>query len=229
MKSFKELLYEDAPAFDLKKYYDEYNNLYFDGELPEITLRYKNIRPHGVCVSFQNRETKLLRLDRIEISNKYHMSYENFRNILVHEMIHAYLSVNQMTEREMHGIKFRRVMRQINNAHPELDVALNAEMEGIAQQNKKTFDVFLVDKHRGPNQYIIVTCKPENSDEWLDAIIRRYYGSGSGLTYLRSDDDNLLAFPVARKSNTIKFYVTDKTYYDHLLATGSEVRALPSI
>jgi hypothetical protein len=218
VKSFKQLLQEDAPKWNLQEEYEKFNQLYFQGELPQITLRYKNLRVHGVCISFQNKDTKVLRLDRIEISNRYHMSYENFKRVLIHEMIHAYLSVHQLTEREMHGVRFLSMMRNLNNRYG-LSIDVNAEMEGVAKVNKNVYDVWLVHKLK-ENKYVLAFLKDDKDEKGMQAVGSRYYTPNNRLIHMKSSSSELMGFGLSRSAKTMKMYLIDKEMFDKILSSG---------
>jgi len=94
----------------------EYNYLYFNNELPTPefgimhgcrTLGYFSVQ----------RDAPIGLTEKIEISDFYDYTEEEFRDVLVHEMVHYYLYYTGEDTRIRHGKAFKRMATWLNNEY----------------------------------------------------------------------------------------------------------------
>jgi hypothetical protein len=94
-----------------------FNDDYFDGVLPTPQLKsshsYRTLGYfHCDVDDFGNPYNEI-----IEISNYYDYTFEQFRDVLVHEMIHYYLLYMGIDTKCSHGKHFKRMCRELNEKY----------------------------------------------------------------------------------------------------------------
>ena len=121
--------------YRISLFFSAYNYDYFNGELP--TPKFKVIHKKdtlGTCwCSWLSRKDAV-----ISVTDKYILTEEQFRNILVHEMIHFYLAYTRKDMFCRHGKAFLEMMNDFNNRYglniqtfADLDEYEPAEEKGI--------------------------------------------------------------------------------------------------
>lgn len=107
------------PTVDfLKRNFDEFNRLMFDGQLPELPIAVGNARTSLGGLHFV-RHRKMLggveyRNFHIRISSRYDLDEREIEDVLIHEMIHYYILYNKLKDTSAHGVVFRKMMNDIN-------------------------------------------------------------------------------------------------------------------
>lgn len=90
----------DKTPEEYKKYYILFNKKYFNNELPEIPIENVTFKeadnPTNIGYSIFNINLNKQCLDKfsIKINKDYISNFDEFRNVLVHEMIHIYTYIN---------------------------------------------------------------------------------------------------------------------------------------
>ena len=91
----------------------DYNDMYFEGSLPmpefEIIHSFKNF---GLFESQIYNGT--IYNPVIKISDQWDYTKHQFRNILVHEMVHYYLAYNGIDMNGSHGKHFSKMAKELN-------------------------------------------------------------------------------------------------------------------
>ena len=102
----------------LEKRFETFNDAYFGGALPPVPLKLSRaVRSLGACTYKKRR--KLLGgykyYDfRIRVSTKYDLPESELEDVLLHEMIHYEILVNQWRDTSAHGRLFRARMKEFN-------------------------------------------------------------------------------------------------------------------
>ena len=99
--------------------FDTFNRLYFNNTLPRPTFRLSNARTFLGKISYRRTYDFWHRRRRDEnytlaISQRYDLPEEEIEDVIIHEMIHLYISVNHIRDTSTHGPSFRRIMNEIN-------------------------------------------------------------------------------------------------------------------
>lgn len=99
----------------------EYNQLIFNGELPEIPIQLSDAKGFlGVC-KYKRRKLPdgtVERYDfRLSINARIDMPEDELDDIIIHEMIHYYIGVNKIADTSAHGRVFRQMMKTINEQY----------------------------------------------------------------------------------------------------------------
>lgn len=109
-----------APSKEfLSTTFDLYNNLYFDGELPDIEVSYGNI---GTAVGqyIPNEPRSII------INSIYKLKYYQYRNVLVHEMCHYLTDLKGCGAGagDGHSKEWVALAEKLNRNFPELQITL---------------------------------------------------------------------------------------------------------
>ncbi len=105
----------------LQSRFESFNEVFFGGQLPPVPLKLGHAtRSLGACTYKKRR--KLFRgveyYDfRIRISTRFDLPENELEDILLHEMIHYQILVNQWNDTSAHGRMFRARMKEINEKY----------------------------------------------------------------------------------------------------------------
>lgn len=200
---------------NLDDVYSDLNKKYFNGELPKIPIKFTTSKIQGGYVDLlRNTRTDEIKIVGMGISKFFKRDKDNFIQIMLHEMIHVALAYDGVHEREMHGIMFKRKLREIEDKSG-ITIPLTDSVDNVVSDDvkSKTVDVLLIAHNRSSNG--------ENHIQWtvspfLVDVIHKYILNGhtlkqSGRTtfVVRTDDRMLLKYPVSRKlekTYNIKYY-----------------------
>lgn len=112
-----------------------YNDEYFGGVLPFPKIKVKHsFRVLGYFSCEYDEDDEMFN-QTIEISDNYDYTDEQFRDILVHEMIHYYLAYMGIDPQCNHGSEFRKMASEFNskygmNITSEIDLTPYSIREG---------------------------------------------------------------------------------------------------
>lgn len=102
---------------DLKAEYNRLNRELFGGELGSYPIKWNTRKDPLALVRIQRKNHSRTRWEdtvmRLEFSNMYEITYAQFLDRLAHEMIHVYVSENNL-EKDHHGHHFLKHMKRIN-------------------------------------------------------------------------------------------------------------------
>lgn len=240
MISFSEFLNEDNNDYvnisndELKDLYNEFNNKYFNGNLPDIEVKYGKIKgAGGVTQGKYNKKTKEVYPELIKITTYYKMTEEELYGIMIHEMIHVHLmsiGVHHDTGGQ-HGYKFkqkRKELLQKVNFHIPIDYkSYTAAKLNHDQLKTKEYDVLIRRYGNKDRCFITVFNKgvlEDNEDELrdmleYDAKVRRKEDEKFRYVIVRSDIKELSMFPHKRKISrkTFNMYKPEPEVLDKLL------------
>lgn len=101
----------------LRTWFDEFNREYFSSSLPEPRFVTGNARTQLGAMAYKWKSCmgrKRYYDYTIRISNYYDFDEKQFKNVLLHEMIHYYIVVKGINDTSSHGVVFRRIMNRMN-------------------------------------------------------------------------------------------------------------------
>ena len=105
----------------LEKRFETFNHACFGGALPPVPLKLSRaVRSLGSCTYKKRRPLfgKMQFYDFcIHVSTRYDLPEETIEDILLHEMIHYEILVNQRRDTSAHGRLFRARMEEINQTY----------------------------------------------------------------------------------------------------------------
>lgn len=156
-------LNESAPDYDLQGRYDEFNRLYFGGELPRIPLAFRPLKNFGGAVKAKvmpigpATHPALVRLGRpkyqagelnreslnMVISSTYVRTQKQFDEILLHEMIHVWEMAIAGVYYENHGPTFLKKRDEVAKASG-IDIPLTEDVRGLEMANPNAVEVGVI-------------------------------------------------------------------------------------
>lgn len=96
----------------LQKWYAEFNVMIFNNELPFVTIDYSRSKTRMGSVTYYWRPS-YKRFKKLSISNVYKFTENEYKHILLHEMIHIWQFVNNI--KPNHSYSFIKMMNRVNN------------------------------------------------------------------------------------------------------------------
>ena len=124
----------------LKTRFAVFNTCYFGGKLPEPAFKIMNSRTRlGMFTCRKERKgfflTRRVVENTIKISSFYDATARDYDNILLHEMIHYYISHSGRRDNSMHGRLFMAEMERLNNCGWQITVSVDTRKWTIAERN----------------------------------------------------------------------------------------------
>ena len=99
----------------LQNQFKKYNALFFNNELPWILIKIgRSKRNFGIYHTTTSRSTGKILNQHIMISKYYDQTAKQYDETLIHEMIHYYIRFKGIKDNSSHGIKFIKIMNDIN-------------------------------------------------------------------------------------------------------------------
>ena len=100
----------------MPRMFDECNLKYFNHSLPRP--KYGLMRKKTILAGFQYSKDKgkkhPIKWQKILFSECYDYTEEEFRNLMVHEMIHYYIAWNNIKDNKTHGNEFMKMAEEMN-------------------------------------------------------------------------------------------------------------------
>lgn len=108
-----------ANLANIAEAFDEYNRSYFEGKLP--VPMFDLLHSFRTCGYFQYTKggwfDKTLYDPTISMTDYYDFTEMQFKDIMVHEMIHFYLAYFSIDRRCRHGKKFMEMAERLNKTY----------------------------------------------------------------------------------------------------------------
>lgn len=101
----------------IKKNFDEYNSLYFNGILPSPIFSIENTYDYIGIFTYYKTTKKRKESYSISFSNYIDLNEEQFKNVLIHEMIHYYLVYTKIDLSFKHNANFKSIMNRLNSKY----------------------------------------------------------------------------------------------------------------
>ena len=103
----------------MSRMFRECNKKYFDGSLP--TPQFLLMNKLNTLARFEYNKDKKgkhpIKWQALKFSDCYDFPEEDFREIMVHELIHYYIAWNGIKDNKDHGREFMRIANEINEKH----------------------------------------------------------------------------------------------------------------
>jgi hypothetical protein len=190
--------------------FDEYNARFFGGSLPPVPIRLSHAKGFLGKVTFTRRKQGLFRGYKNEnfvlrINARIDLPEELIRDTILHEMIHYFIAVNQLTDTSTHGRLFRREMARINaegNRHISISHRLTDEQRAQSIIHK-TRAIAIVRFTDGQTGIKIVPNTPQHIQYWHRKALRTFNKpllstsrpQIASITWFLSSDDYFARFP----------------------------------
>lgn len=183
----------------LREWFAVFNRMYFENKLDEPALAVGRSRTRLGSLSWKTHR-RLFGSSKcdytIRLSNYYDVEERDFKNVLLHEMIHLFIESQRLKDTSSHGVVFRKMMK-----------AINADGWNISVTGK-------IDESRRANASVkkqrrVVLAVVTKTDKHLLSVVNLHYvrklnGMIGGVREVKSyswhvsDDDFFASFPVVR-------------------------------
>lgn len=105
----------------LQQKFETFNRVLFGGKLPPVPIELSTAKSFlGACICRKRKKNSGFteRYDfKLRFSTRYDLTEEELEDTLIHEMIHYYISINQLPDHSAHGPLFRQLMQHINQQY----------------------------------------------------------------------------------------------------------------
>jgi len=125
---------------NLREWFAVFNQRYFEGKLSEPKFAVGKSRTRLGSLSWKTHRKLLFGVKcdyTIRLSNYYDVEERDFKNVLLHEMIHLYIESQYVKDTSSHGVVFRRMMRTINEDGWNITVSGKVDGEKRAESVHK--------------------------------------------------------------------------------------------
>lgn len=137
----------------IEKKFKEFNELIFHGKLPIVPIKLnKTTRSLGQCCFYSNfRENKEPIGYSLKFSENFDLAENVLEDIIIHEMIHLYLGVNNLQDTYHHGANFKKLMIEINaRYHRNVTIVYTGRSKDISDiPNVKWYVLAVVNYQNG--------------------------------------------------------------------------------
>lgn len=148
----------------LQQWFERFNRLYFKTTLPVPPFRLAKARTrlgYMKCVFVKTGPfSKPKRSHSIHISTYYDLSERGYQTVLLHEMIHYYISFHKLKDTSPHGVLFRKMMEQINSCGWNITVTTNAE----------GFKASATEQPRRPKPCLLLVIRTSKGETFISAV-----------------------------------------------------------
>lgn len=200
----------------LREWFCRFNIDHFGGSLPVPRL----------AVSHSKKSLGTYRCDRhsvlglrrktghcIHVSAFYDCTEREYQDVLLHEMIHYYISLRNIRDDAPHGRRFREIMQRINaEGHRHISVTTRVDDRALsASASRPRNRLILALRARDGSCYLSVVnpryaARIERCVSATDTIVEH--------SWHVSDDTAFVAYPVVRTARAVK--VTIEEYRDKI-------------
>lgn len=221
---------------DLYDEYDKLNKLLFNGQLQAVTMIWnKRKSAHGVVRAKKEVFWGKWEIKSLGMSQFLNITYKNFKDVLAHEMIHVYLL--QQNINDGHGWRFQREMNRINGMGLGFNVTITANFDEAEINSKfieKAPTLIAVVMDMDSKHNLINTMTPAMYERTHVDIERMFQGTIDrgkyrfvNITYIKSNDPELMRFPTKKKAvASITYRPSTQEYVDKLKSTGEIINTI---
>ena len=130
----------------IQKKFDDFNRQYFGNLLPPIPIKLSNAKTFLGKVCFRKKRKLFSRWHFsdfvLRINTRIDLPEDVMEDIILHEMIHYYIAVNQLQDTSAHGRLFRAEMER-------LKTEVMYEAPGNAKMKRVVVDVKMIKERLG--------------------------------------------------------------------------------
>jgi len=124
--------------------FSKYNNLCFEGKLPPIPVKLTRARTFLGKVTYVGKRDIFGNVVRYEkfcmrVSSSFNLTEAELEDVVIHEMIHYYIALNNIKDSSVHGTVFRRMMETINREFGRNITIRHRSEEGAPSQQKEEY------------------------------------------------------------------------------------------
>lgn len=239
-----EPLNEAQSKYDIKGKYDYYNKKLFGGELPNnFTFKFSRTKKAGGHVrtlywtSGRGRYQTVTKweIQELMLSTFFLRTEEQLDSILVHEMIHIWLTINEKHEGynvKLHGPEFVQKMGELQKEVPfQISLYDTPDMRGDMSTRSKSLEVgVLVTLLNGKADSIAVFTAKTLKDnlERLKAIMTKHKEPGLEVVFGLSSNPTLETFKIKRSVSKFSLYHYNDEQWDALKTDFTELERIKS-
>lgn len=141
----------------IEQKFKEFNQIMFEGKLPEIPVQLSNARTFiGMC-AFKKRRTLSGTMEyydfRLRINSRIDLPETEIEDTIIHEMIHYFIAYHRLRDTSAHGKLFRSMMNDINEKyHRNITISHKStkeQKEQLIDTRRKWHVIALVQFHDG--------------------------------------------------------------------------------
>lgn len=141
--------------------FEKFNHDYFDDKLPKPKFGIGRAKMILGSLNYKTKHTLFgsKKIDyTIRLSVYYDQSEWQYLNTLLHEMIHYYISVNNIKDTSAHGKVFRFIMNELNKKY-NWDMSISTKLQTLNVAVK-----------RMPLERLVLAAESNNNDYYLSVI-----------------------------------------------------------
>ena len=203
----------------LNTYFDEANCTVFlplfGVKLPLPAFRLSNTTRSLGCFSNSRICPRNSNKYRISISKKFdYQSKNDVMNVLVHEMVHEYITWTGIRDNASHGYRFREIIGKINSHHPLLKLAVTNSFIKLKKTDTK-YTAVIVNFEFGKKRYVVISKSTR-----LTNFIRDNYRQFGDVVIGRTSSDMCLGYRSVR--NRVAGYPITSEFEEKLISTMTE-------
>ena len=105
----------------LKEKFAHFNNLIFNGRLPEIPIFLCEVKTfvgqYKSKIKYHPDGRREHYLHALRFSTCFDLPERQLEDVIIHEMIHYFIAYNGLHDRSAHGPLFKALMKSVNETH----------------------------------------------------------------------------------------------------------------
>lgn len=200
----------------IKRKFDEYNEMCFDGKLKPLPIKLSNAKSFLGAVCFRREKNANGTWHYygfvFKISTVMDLPEEEVEDTILHEMIHYYIMSNQMQDTAPHGKLFIAKMKEINvKFNRKLSVSHRSTKEQLDSDLRRRQHLICVSRLKNGRRAITIATRTRLFDLW-DTMPR--IPNMAEWRWVVSTDPFFNRFPRATKP--IIYYVPAEELEEHL-------------
>ena len=188
--------------------FETYNKLYFNGSLKTPKFNISNSKRALGTLSISRRLNfygGYTKEHTISISKYYDRTEKQYDNTLIHEMIHLYISQNDIKDNGNHGRRFKAECARINKYGWDLSRTTDTSGWKLSEEaqkrldnklSKATYSVFVYQKYDTDNTQFIFRVAKGKELTYYNHL--KYTCKAAKVKYFKSNDNIFESLPTCR-------------------------------
>lgn len=182
----------------VKEKFREYNQLCFNGMLPELPIELSDAKGFiGVC------RYKKRRLDdgtvelydfRLSINTRIDLPQDEIEDTIIHEIIHYFIGLNRLEDSSSHGPMFQHLMKSINEKYGR---HITISHKSTKEEQEQAFD---------------------KRARWHTVAVVKYYGGRTGIKVLPRIIERVVSYKKGILSSpgveSVDFFLANDPYFN---------------
>ena len=189
--------------------FEKYNNLYFNGSLKTPKFKISNSKRALGTLSISRRLNfygGYTKEHTISISKYYDRTEKQYDNTLIHEMIHLYISQNDIIDNGSHGRRFKAECARINKYGWDLSRTTDISGWKLSEEAQKqldnklsnaTYEIIVYQMYDTDNTQFIFRVAKGKALNYYNHL--KYKCKAVKVKYFKSNDNIFESLPACRK------------------------------